>query len=250
MKHDEELHTLTAAYVLDALGPGEQEAFSRHLARCAPCSGDVAEFSATAGRLAAAVALAPPPQLKADVLARIETVRQLPPRVGVRRAAGFLDRLPRKAGAFVVAASLVGAALFGGAALHESGQADRARQEARQAEARSQELRAVVTAPDARTVHGRTSGGAAATVITSAARDRAVFLADRLPAAGEGRTYQLWLADRGTMRPAGFLTGDGAAVLDGGLGTATAVGLTLEPAGGSAQPTTSPLVLLALPARA
>lgn len=98
----------------------------------------------------------------------------------------------------------------------------------------------MVTAPDARTVHGRTSGGAAATVITSAARDRAVFLADRLPAAGEGRTYQLWLADGDTMHPAGFLAGDGAAVLDGDLGKATAVGLTLEPAGGSAQPTTSP----------
>lgn len=248
MKHDEELHTLTAAYVLDALGPGEQEAFSRHLTRCAPCSGDVAEFSATAGRLAAAVAIVPPPHLKTAVLARIETVRQEPPRVGVRRAAGFLDRLPRKTGAFVVAASLVGAALFGGAALYESRQADQARQEARQAEARSQEVRAVVTAPDARTVHGRTSSGAGATVITSQARDKAVFLTDRLPAPGAGHTYQLWLAHGDTMRPAGFLTGDGAAVLDGDLGTATAVGLTLEPAGGSAQPTTSPLLLLALPA--
>ncbi|WP_308379950.1 anti-sigma factor [Streptomyces sp. ISL-43] len=248
MKHDDELHTLTAAYVLDALGQGEREAFSRHLARCEPCSGDVAGFSATAGRLAAAVALAPPPHMKTAVLDRIETVRRLPPGVGVRRAAGFLDRLPRKAGAFVVAAALAGAAVFGGAALHQTGQADRAREDARQAVARSQELRAVVTAPDARTVHGRTSGGAAATVITSPARDRAVFLTDRLPAAGAGRTYQLWLADHGTMRPAGFLAGDGAAVLAGGLGTATAVGLTLEPAGGSPRPTTSPLVLLALPA--
>ncbi|WP_328296682.1 anti-sigma factor [Streptomyces sp. NBC_00435] len=247
MKHDDELHTLTAAYVMDALGPGEHEAFSRHFARCQPCSGDVAEFSETAGRLAAAVALVPPPQMKGAVLARIETVRQLPPRVGVRRAAGFLDRLPRRAGAFVVAASLAGAALFGGVALHQSGQADRARQEAGQAEARSQELRAVVTAPDARTVHGRTSGGAAATVITSPARDRAVFLTERLPAPGAGMTYQLWLAEHGTMRPAGFLTGDGAAVLAGDLHRATAVGLTLEPAGGSARPTTTPLVLLALP---
>ncbi|AWZ06373.1 MULTISPECIES: anti-sigma factor [unclassified Streptomyces] len=248
MKHEDELHTLTAAYVLDALGPAEHEAFARHLVRCAPCSGDVAGFSATAGRLAGAVALAPPPHMKAAVLARIETVRRLPPRVGVRRAAGFLDRLPRKAGAFVVAASLVGAAVLGGAALRQAGEADRARLDARQAVARSQELRAVVTAPDARTVHGRTSGGAAATVITSPARDRAVFLTDWLPAAGAGRTYQLWLADRGTMRPAGFLTGDGAAVLTGGLGSATAVGLTLEPTGGSPRPTTSPLVLLALPA--
>lgn len=248
MKHDDELHTLTAAYALDALGQAERDAFSRHVGRCTPCSADVTGFSATAGRLAGAVALAPPPHMRTAVLARVETVRQLPPRVGVRRAAGFLDRLPRKAGAFVVAASLAGAALFGGAALWQTGQTDRARQEARQALARGQELRDVVTAPDARTVHGRTSGGAAATVITSTARDKAVFLADRLPDAGAGRTYQLWLADHGTMRPAGFLTGDGAAVLEGDLAAATAVGLTLEPAGGSPQPTTRPLILLALPA--
>ncbi|MFD9302074.1 anti-sigma factor domain-containing protein [Streptomyces sp. NPDC060048] len=248
MKHEDELHTLTAAYVLDALGPGERDAFRAHLTRCEPCSQDVAGFSATAGKLAVAVALAPPPHIKAAVLGRIENVRRLPPRIGTRRAAGFLGRLPRKAGAFAVAASLAGAAVFGGAALWQAGQTDRARQDARQAVARNQELRAVVTAPDARTVHGRTSGGAAATVIASPGRDRAVFLTDRLPPAGEGRTYQLWLADRGTMRPAGFLAGDGAAVLNGGLGTATAVGLTLEPAGGSPRPTTSPLVLLTLPA--
>lgn len=40
--------------------------------------------------------------------------------------------------------------------------------------------------------------------------------------------------------------GRGSMVLDGDPNAATAVGLTLEPAGGSPAPTTDPLVVLAL----
>ncbi|WP_443067673.1 anti-sigma factor domain-containing protein [Streptomyces sp. NBC_01351] len=50
------------------------------------------------------------------------------------------------------------------------------------------------------------------------------------------------------MRPAGLLRHDSAVVMQGDPGRARAVGLTLEPAGGSARPTTAPLMLLALPA--
>ncbi|MFC9820071.1 anti-sigma factor domain-containing protein [Streptomyces erythrochromogenes] len=42
--------------------------------------------------------------------------------------------------------------------------------------------------------------------------------------------------------------GDGTVPLQGGAATATAVGLTVEPAGGSSRPTTDPLLLMALPA--
>lgn len=105
-----------------------------------------------------------------------------------------------------------------------------------------------MAAPDARTVHGRTTNGAATTVITSALRDKAVFVSAGLPTPPAGKSYQLWFDDHGTMRPAGLLPGDGSTVMQGDRGSARAVGLTLEPAGGSPQPTTSPLLLLALPA--
>ncbi|GGU25932.1 hypothetical protein GCM10010274_10720 [Streptomyces lavendofoliae] len=49
------------------------------------------------------------------------------------------------------------------------------------------------------------------------------------------------------MRPAGFVHGDGTVLVDGNPAGATAVGLTLEPAEGSARPTTPPLLLLNLP---
>lgn len=80
MKHDEDLHTLTGAYVLDALTGEELEAFAAHLGHCPACTQEVAEFRATAARLAAAAALPAPAPMRQAVAHRIETVRQLPPR--------------------------------------------------------------------------------------------------------------------------------------------------------------------------
>ncbi|MCX5193274.1 anti-sigma factor [Streptomyces sp. NBC_00249] len=227
------LHALSGAYALDALDRTEREAFERHLERCPQCAQDVREFSATAARLGAAVALPAPPGTRDAVLARIDGVRQLPP---ARRSIAVLRR---RALPMALAACLAGVLALGGAALREHQQAQRA------ADA-LQAITAVLAAPDARTVTGRSASGATARVVVSASRDRAAFLSSGLPAAPPGRTYQLWLADGTVMRPAGLLDGAGAAVLRAPLGRATAVGLTLEPEGGSPRPTTTPLLLLPL----
>ncbi|MGW7332784.1 anti-sigma factor domain-containing protein [Streptomyces sp. NPDC054840] len=62
-----------------------------------------------------------------------------------------------------------------------------------------------------------------------------------------GTTYQLWLDHDGTMGPAGFIHQDGTVLIDGDTADAAALGLTLEPAGGSPRPTTAPLLLMDLP---
>ncbi|MFI6938501.1 anti-sigma factor [Streptomyces sp. NPDC050418] len=71
----------------------------------------------------------------------------------------------------------------------------------------------------------------------------------RLP---DGRVDQMWFADGASMRSAGLLSGEGVErvvlLLDGRIGGATAVGITVEPAGGSTRPTTEPPGLMDLPA--
>ncbi|GHI83454.1 anti-sigma factor [Streptomyces xanthophaeus] len=248
MRHEEDLHALAGAYALDALAPEEREAFLVHLGRCASCTAEVSGFSATAARLAAAVGVPAPPHMKQAVLEQVDTVRQLPPHVRSGRPVRLGTALVRKAGPFAVAASVVAAAAFGGVAVWQHQQAEQARTQAQQADRQVQALTAVMTAPDAKTVHGRTSSGAATSVVTSAGLNRAVFLSTGLPKADAGRTYQLWFDDNGTMRPAGLLQADGAVLMQGDPGRARAVGLTLEPEGGSPQPTSSPLMLLRLPA--
>ncbi|MFE6712732.1 anti-sigma factor [Streptomyces sp. NPDC057695] len=58
----------------------------------------------------------------------------------------------------------------------------------------------------------------------------------------------MWLDHNGTTRPAGLIEHDGTVILAGNPADAGAVGVTLEPAGGSARPTTDPLLLMTLPA--
>ncbi|MEV6583594.1 anti-sigma factor [Streptomyces sp. NPDC051582] len=249
MKHDGELHTLTGAYALHALTPSEHEVFAEHLDDCPSCRQEVSEFSATAARLASAATLPPPARMKDAVLHGIDSVRQLPPLLPAagRPPMTFTAILRRKAITLAIAASIAAAAVLGGVTVRQNRLAEEARQLAQASERRLQDVSSVVAASDARTVRGRTTAGATTSVVSSKSRNRAVFIGAGLPDPGAGRTYQLWFDDHGAMRPAGLLTQDGATLMEGGLQGASGVGLTVEPAGGSARPTTRPLTLLALP---
>ncbi|THA50600.1 anti-sigma factor [Streptomyces sp. A1136] len=247
-QHHDDLHALAAAYALDALDPADRKAFTAHLAGCAACRREVAEFQATTARMAAATARTPPPALKPQVMAAIETVRQLPPRVTPTASVNWRGVLRRHAGTIAVAAGLTAAATFAGVAAWQHQENVEAGRRATQSEQRLDEMNSVLSSPDARTVHARAGNGAATSVVSSRRLDKTVFTAAGLPAPGTGKTYQLWLDHNGTMRPAGLLPHDGAVLLTGDTAGARAVGLTLEPAGGSARPTTPPLVLLPLPA--
>ncbi|MBZ4017772.1 anti-sigma factor [Streptomyces purpurogeneiscleroticus] len=243
-----DLHTATGAYVLHALPPAERHEFERHLAVCEACTQEVREFSATAERLGLAVAETPPPEMKDRVLQAIDSVRQEPPQVAARGGArGWSRSLSR----FALAACVAAAAAFGGVAVWQHQAAQDARSRAHQAEEQAARLSAVFTAPDAKVTKGRLKDGATGTVVVSRARDKAVFLASGLPALPEDKVYQLWFNDGGTMRSAGLMGADGgarAALLEGPVGRASGMGITVEPDGGSAQPTSAPIGLLEFPA--
>ncbi|MFJ7590625.1 anti-sigma factor domain-containing protein [Streptomyces sp. NPDC097617] len=244
-----DVHALTAAYALNALDTDEHEPFTAHLARCEECVREVAEFRATAARLAGAVAQPPPAAMKRRTLAAVEAVRQLPPRSAVTVSPVPLrGALRRRAALLVAAASVAAAVLFAGLAAWQNQESRRYEQQARQIEQSLDAVGAVLAAPDARATYGRTSNGASTAVVSSALRNQAVFTASGLPRPVPGTTYQLWLDQGGTMRPAGLLDRDGTLLLAGDTADAGAVGLTLEPTGGSPRPTTTPLVLLDLPA--
>ncbi|MFE0602309.1 anti-sigma factor domain-containing protein [Streptomyces sp. NPDC058892] len=247
-QHHSDVHALAAAYALNALDPAERRGFADHLPHCPTCREQVAEFEATAARLADSAAQSPPPGMKQHVLDAVDGVRQLPPRVtDSAPTAGFGSVLRRRAVPLALAASVAAAASFAGLAAWQNQQSDQYRQRAIQAQQRLDDVSAVLAAPDARAVHGRASNGATTTVVASERQNRAAFTAAGLPAPAPGRTYQLWLDHDGTMRPAGFIHQDGTVLIDGDTAGAGAVGLTLEPAGGSPSPTTAPLLLMALP---
>ncbi len=106
--------------------------------------------------------------------------------------------------------------------------------------------RQVLEAPDAtKSVHNFANGGSA-TIVRSASLGKAVLVGTNLPPLAAGRTYQLWLQSKDSaFTSAGIVpgAGDQVVVLGGDAAAAAGAGMTIEPAGGSKQPTTVPLAL-------
>ncbi|MGW4778924.1 anti-sigma factor [Streptomyces filamentosus] len=246
--HATDAHTLAAAYALGALDDDERRAFDTHLQTCEACRQEAAEFEATTARLAAAVSQPPPAAVKAQVMAAVDGVRQLPPRVPAASTAPALGGILRRRAVPLALAASVAAAVLGGVAVWQTQNGQELEEQARQTQQQLDAVSAVLAAPDARTVHGKAANGALTTVVSSDQQNKAVFTAADLPAPGAGKTYQLWLDHDGTMLPAGLIDHDGTVVLTGDPADAGAVGLTLEPDGGSPRPTTTPLLLMAMPA--
>ncbi|MET8238792.1 anti-sigma factor [Streptomyces sp. NPDC005133] len=245
-----ELHTLTGAYALHALPDAERGEFERHLGDCEACAVEVRELSETTTRLGLAVSAAAPRNLRDRVLREITTVRQVSPSHGRRSrsvpSARWAGRWPK----FALAAALAAAAGFGGIAVWQSQVARDAQQETQRAQQRSEQVAQVLAAPDARTRSGALKGGAKGTVVVSQSENRAVFVTSGMAPPPSGKVYQLWFDDRGTMRSAGLMNraaSSNTVLLDGPVDGASGIGITVEPAGGSTQPTSAPLALLTFP---
>jgi anti-sigma-K factor RskA len=94
-------------------------------------------------------------------------------------------------------------------------------------------------------------GGVTTEVVYSKQLGKAAISVNGLPPAPDGKTYQLWyLGSGGTITSAGLFAvdsdGTGQALLAGQAAPTDKVAVSVEPAGGSAQPTTDPLVVLPL----
>ena len=244
-------HSLSGAYALDALdGEAERGRFVRHLSRCPACASEVRGFREVGTALAFAAAAEPPPELRDQVLAAAARTRQLPPEVSAharpRRARAWLRNMPWVpwlAGA-VALASIAVAVFFGLAQAHTQ-------QELNQARAENQALNLVLSAPGVRVVSQATTKGGVATVVLAADRHELAVVTSGLPALPAGQVYQLWLIGKTATTSAGLLppaaSGRTPAVLATGVVRGDTLGLTVEPAPGTAQPTTTPILALPLP---
>jgi len=232
-----DIHALTGAYALDAVSGVERMDFERHLAECESCAQEVHELRDTAARLALAAAATPPPDLKARVMSQISTVRQLPPETTVvsLRRRSVAQRLTTVAAAvFFVAAAGLGVVV-----VQQNGQLDDARTQAAQMEE-------ILSAPDAElvTLQDTPDGGGNGTmkVAVSRQQDRMLLVSGDMASPAEGKTYQLWALTEGSSpRSMGVLPdpSDGDVLLEkSDLGNAEAVAISVEPDGGSEEPST------------
>jgi anti-sigma-K factor RskA len=268
----DDIHALSGAYAVDALDDDERAQFEQHLAGCSACQAEVASLVAAATALSSLSDTPPPPSLRASVLQGITTIRPLPPVVPYDRAQGdgtgtqpstqpsptpgtdpAPDTAPdeladRRAGRhanrrrsgplrWLVAAAAAAVLVVGGVAVWRSADSGPATPPTVAEQVRS--------APDAKTsADVALPGGGTATVVRSASLGKAVVITSDLPSAPPGKVYQLWLQDpSGHFTSAGLMAGSGdqAVVLQGDAADAQAAGITVEPAGGSEQPTSNPI---------
>jgi anti-sigma-K factor RskA len=232
-----------AAYLLGAMEDHEATTFESHLADCPLCREEVDSLAPAARALPSAVdPVAPPPALKARIMAEVEREAALlaaagpeadrparaPARPRERRRRTWLG-LPRWAPVAIAAVLLVGVAVgIGVGQLGGSGQ---------------------------RTVQAQVldkSRAPHASVKIEVGSDGATLVAHGLPAPPSGRVYQVWLKRGGhAPQPTSALftprsDGTATATVPGDLSGIDQMLVTDEPPGGSRRPTTSPLLAAAL----
>jgi anti-sigma-K factor RskA len=233
-----DIHALVGAYALDAVDDLERAAFDRHISDCESCRTELDELRETVGRLADSTWSVPPPRLRTEVMTAIGRTRQMPARPDSQPRAG-VSRW-RRYTATAAAASILAA---GAGAATWAVQEQRVRQEravatiARQDQARTQ---SILSAPDVVFRTAPMIGGGKVTVASSQLRNAGVALVGAAEAPAADQVLQLWTI-RGSTPPvsAGVLaTGQsaGTKVVDGLPGT-DVFAVSLEPAGGSVQPT-------------
>jgi len=218
------MHELSAAYALDALDGGDLRAYEAHLARCKQCRADVASLREAATSLAYGVEpVAAPEGLERRIVTAARAER--PNVVALRRRWAI-------PAAGLGAAAAVAAIALGIWATHLSHSLDRERS----ARGRDARVISILAQPGARQVP--TQGGSGMLVV-SPTRE-AVLVANGLPEAGGGKTYEAWVIEGNAARPAGlFRGGSGSKVLrlTRPVAPGATVGVTLERAGGSKVPT-------------
>jgi anti-sigma-K factor RskA len=255
-----QLHTLVGAYVMDALPETERTGFERHLVGCEQCREDVRGLREATAALSCAVADPPSASVRERTLAAAARLRQLPPvlpgdqshgrdQPGSQPAPARLARLvlrdwrTRSVAAAAAAVLVAAVVLFG---LHMTSMQDRLSL----AEQHDHDIAVVIGAADATTLTAKVTTGGTATVVMSHRNRALVVITHGLAALPSSQGYEVWLMNSSGDRPAGMLPPPRAGMTDPmvvrSLRQGDRLGLTVEPSGGTRQPTSAPVVLVSL----
>jgi len=238
VKHDRDL---AGAYALNALTAEERAAHERAIETSEEARSEATELQDTAVILGLSVApVAPPAALRASVLAAVAATPQrldAAPGPAENRARIRWSRLALAATS--VAASL--ALILGGIAIASNLLSPDPSSQAEQ-------MAELKRAPDMHEMQAALPSGEMVMLRWSPALATSAVIVDGMEPAPSDKVYQLWYIDADGPRPAGILPvedeGKSWYVLDGQMDADDKVGVTVEPMGGSDQPTTDPIVVL------
>lgn len=171
MAHDD-YKEMIPAHALSALDAAEERALNEHLAECAECRRDLAEWEATAASLAlTADPVEPSPEVRARILRSVSSVSSVVP---------LLSRPFAAIAAVVIFAALIISVIV-------LWQQNRTLKQ-------QNEIAQLLTAPGTRVAQlsGTNEATGASAKLAYDQNGRAVLIADGLPRAPQGKEYQLW----------------------------------------------------------
>jgi anti-sigma-K factor RskA len=248
MTNRDDAHLLSGAYALDAVTAEEALLVEAAMRESEDLHGEVVGLSDTAVALGMALpAQTPPPALRARLLDAIETTPQLAAEpetdpdadrapttmpVGDHVVRRRRRRLRPMAWLAVGAAAVV---LFGGGFFVQ-----------RTLLEPQSRYTAIVAAADVQNESHRVAGGGIATVSWSKSEHGTAVVLSGV-SAPSGKVLQLWTMRGGTITSAGlYENGEKYALLAGTPSAGEFLAVSVEPEGGSAQPTTTPIVAVKL----
>jgi anti-sigma-K factor RskA len=221
----EEVDELLPAFALHALTDEDARAVSAHLATC-DRHAEAMSLRATATALTlAAEERDAPSALRGRILATVTDAAPSPARPPASAPVSLRSR--RVTSMWAQAAALAAAILVAAVALWQSG---------------------LLTRSDEQLVASATSGSVSGEVVYRVDAERAELTLSGLPAPGAGRDIQAWVIRPGDDPvPAGIVSFEGSTgrlTIDARLQAGDTVAVTDEPQGGSAQPTSAPLLAM------
>lgn len=253
-KHD--AANMSGAYSLHALDAEEASLFEAHLAESEETRNEVTELTDTAVLLGLAVAPeTPPASLKEGIMARLATTLQLGPEPVAAASVPATDaRFTRTAQAkaqarwftkplnAVIGVAAAVALIIGGGVAVNAISTNVTQQAA------ANQLAAIYAADDSKSLKGIIAGGGQATLVYAASLKTSALIVAGMNALPSDKVYELWYINAEGARPAGTFTvgsdGKNWRLLEGTMKPGDTVGVTVEPHGGSATPTTDPIVVI------
>ena len=234
----ERFDELKDAFVLGALPEEERRELEEYLAEHPERQAEIDELGTVAGLLALSPPeQEPPPELRRRIMGVVEA-EALRPRASRRSLLARIgELLSARNLALGAAAAMLVIGLFSWNLILQG--------EIQNLQGRVQSLQSQPQEPQMVELGGAgTEQGARAELVTLEG-DRAVLVVENMPPVPEGKTYQIWVIEDDVPKPSGLfeLKQDSvAAVVEHPLDEADAVAVTVEPDGGSTEPTTYPML--------
>jgi anti-sigma-K factor RskA len=247
--NNEIFEDLKDAYVLDALPEEQRRSFEEYLAAHPERQAEIDELGAVAGLLAFSPhEQEPPPELRRRVMEVVEA--EAAPR-RVRRESTFARFVQYVGGRGLAlgAAVLLVVGLLSWNVLLQN-QVQDLQGEVQNAQGQVDDLQAQVQDAEAQQtqtiqLNGTWTNQGANAEVASISEDRIILVADNLPSVPEGQTCQIWVIkgdvpeSSGLFQPGGQET---AAPITTPIKQGDTIAVTVEPAGGSDQPTSDPVL--------